>query len=280
MQSLRDCCCFFGNARNGIAGLRCIFTIFIVLAGQNAFAGAWPTPKGEGQIISTALIDSAKRAFDDEGKSSLPVQFSKSEASVYWEHGLSKDTTLVLSTNFQDLTFRAGADDVRFSGLGDTTIGLRKAIMQRENSVLSLQVSVVFAVPGETVSDAELGFGSTNFEGRVLAGQSFKLAGKDAFVDVQAAWRLRPNGVPDEWSVDATLGWRPGSNFLVLGQSFYASGDSASGVARENTRLKLQTSIVYDRSKARSFQIGFFKTVAGRNIIQEEAFFVSVWQRY
>ncbi len=276
MQSLRDCWGvlyrFFG--RTALAWL------IAHLSAQAALAGAWPTPTGKGQVISTVLSSKASQAFDSTGKLNSPAQFSKFASSLYLEHGVSKDLTLILSTRFESLAFIAGADEVRFTGLGDTTIGFQKTVLRGKNAILSAQAKIIFAVPGETIADADLGFGTTHFEGRVLVGRSFKLAGRDGFVDGQAAWRIRPDNAPDEWSVDATLGWRARKNILLLGQSFFTNGSGAAGIARNNQRLKLQTSLVYDRSQAMSFQLGFFSTVAGKNIVSETGFIASIWRRY
>jgi len=255
----------------------CLATMFSHLT---AYAGPWPTPIGKGQIISTTLTDHANKAYDEDGDLSLGVEFAKFDTGLFWEHGLSKDITVVLHSSLQDINFSSGVDQAEFKGLGESGIGLRHVLWQDERSVLSTQMSVIFPSSGETISDADLGFGATNFEMRVLAGRSFKFAQKDGFVDVQAAWRLRPSDNPDEYRVDGTVGWRPKENIQVLAQGFYAQGNGKFGIARQNSRLKLQTSLVYDKTPKTSYQIGVYQTVAGRNIVKEKALFFGVWQRY
>ena len=257
----------------------CVF-IGLCLTSFSAHAGPWPVPVGTGQIINTTLTDRASKAYDGNGDLNLDVEFSKFDTGLFWEHGLSKDVTIVLHSSVQDISFSAGVDKASFQGLGESGVGLRSVLWQNERSVISTQASVIFPSSGETISDADLGFGATNYEMRVLAGRSFKFAQKDGFVDIQAAWRLRPSGNPDEYRLDGTIGWRPKEKIQLLAQGFYAQGNGKFGIARQNSRLKLQTSLVYDKSAKTSYQIGVYQTVAGRNIVKENAVFVGVWQRY
>jgi len=245
-----------------------------------AHAGAWPTAAGQGQVISTTLFDNAKTAYDDDGNLTQQVSFNKSEASVYWEHGLTEKTTLVLQSSFQDIQFTAGVDVVNFSGIGESYIGLRRVFWRNGEWVVSAQAGVIFAGSGEAISDADLGIGKTHYESRFLLGRSFKLAKKDGFVDIQAAYRYRPGNLPDEQRVDATLGWRPQEKFQILAQGFYTGSEEQFEISRPNTRLKLQGSVIYTHNPKTSYQIGLYQTVAGRNIVKETAFFISAWKKY
>ena len=233
-----------------------------------AYAGAWPTDAGEGQVISTTLFDNARTGYDDDGNLTQQVSFNKSEGAIYWEHGLTDKTTVVLQSSYQDIQFTAGVDVVNFSGIGESYAGLRRVFWQNGKWVASAQAGVIFAGSGETISDADLGAGSTNYEGRFLVGRSFKLAKKDGFVDIQAAYRYRPGIQPDERRVDATIGWQASKKFQILAQGFYTGSEEQFEFARPNTRLKLQGSVVYNHNPKTSYQIGLYKTVAGRNIVK------------
>ncbi len=254
--------------------------VLIGVQHETSWAGSWPLPAGKGQIIQTTLAVSADKGFDANGKLDLPVQFSKYETSMFLEHGLNEDFTLVLAANYQNLQFIAGVDQVNFSGFGETEVALRKTIWKAGPAIISLQAHMIFAGPGETITDADLGVGGTQYEVRLLAGRSFKIARKDAFIDVQLARRFRRQNIADEWRFDISSGWRPLPNWQILGQAFYVNGQSAPNLTRSNRRLKAQTSIVYDRNKKTSYQIGVYKTVLGKNVIQENAIFMSIWQRY
>jgi virulence-associated protein VapD len=245
-----------------------------------AHAGAWPTAVGEGQVISTTLFDNAKSGYDDDGKLTQQVSFNKSEGAIYWEHGLTEKTTVVLQSSIQDIQFTAGVDSVNFSGVGESYAGLRRVFWQNEKWVVSGQAGVIFAGSGEAIADADLGTGTTHYESRFLVGRSFKLAKRDGFVDIQAAYRYRPGTQPDERRFDATLGWRPSEKLQILAQGFYTGSEEQFEIARSNRRLKLQGSIVYERSPKTSYQFGVYQTIAGRNIVKENAFFIAAWKRY
>lgn len=237
-------------------------------------------PPHGGQIIQTNSIAKATESFDVDGELSQPAQFSKHEAAVFWEHGLSTNYTLTLAASYQDLNFRAGVDDVNFSGFGETNISIRRTAWRDNTRIFSTQTGVIFAGQGETITDADLGTGKTQYEARLLAGQSFKIANRDGFVDVQAAWRHRTGTPPDEWRLDISTGWHPTPKFQALAQGFYVKSQNAPGLARATERLKIQTSLVYNRTPRTSYQIGSYRTVLGRNIVQENALFIAVWQKY
>ncbi len=258
----------------------CMAGIASFLVSALAHAGAWPIAVGEGQVISTTLFDNASSGYDDEGNLTQQVSFNKSEGSVYLEHGLSEKITVVLQSSYQDIQFTAGVDVVDFSGVGESYVGLRRVFWQSGKWVASGQAGVIFAGSGETVTDADLGSGSTNYEGRVLLGRSFGFAKRDGFMDIQAAYRYRPKMQADEQRIDATAGWYPSKKFQILTQGFYTRSKEQFEISRTNTRLKLQGSLVYNHNPKTSYQIGLYQTVAGRNIVKEKAFFVSAWKRY
>jgi len=187
---------------------------------------------------------------------------------------------LILQSSYQDIQFTAGVDVVNFSGIGESYAGLRRVYWQNSKWVVSAQGGVIFAGPGEVISDADLGSGSTHYEGRFLVGRSFKLAKKDGFIDIQTAYRYRPGTQPDERRVDVTAGWHPSKKIQILAQGFYIKSEEQFEISRPNTRLKLQGSVVYNHNAKTSYQIGLYQTVAGRNIVKENAFFIAAWKRY
>ena len=258
----------------------CVGMVLGLMLAPNASAGSWPMPVGTGQIIETNLAVKADKGFDGNSDHDLPVDFSKFETSLFLEHGLTDNLTMVLATSFQDLQFTAGVDRVNFTGFGETEIGVRNVIWKNGPSVLSVQASVLIAGPGETITDADLGIGGTQYEMRVLAGHSFKIANRDAFIDTQIARRFRGQNISDEWRFDISTGWRPNPQWQVLAQTFYVHGAAVPKLVRPNSRLKAQASIVYDRNHKTSYQIGVYKTALGKNVIQENAIFLSIWKRY
>jgi len=246
-------------------------------------AGAWSLPEGKGQIISTTTYDQADRFFDREGKLRSPATFSKIDTTLFIEHGLSERFTLVGATAYQDVDYIGRNGREQFSGFGESQIGLRYQAYRTDKSVGSVQLSYIVATNGENIPDADLGNGADSFEIRGLLGRSFNIIDKPAFADIQGAWRHRSGNNPDEWRGDITIGVRPSPKILIMGQVFYVHNGSRDMVIDRilsNESLKLQGSLVYDWKPNRSVQIGAFQTIAGRNVVQEKAVFIGVWQRY
>ncbi|MEE9273601.1 MAG: hypothetical protein V3U57_10105 [Robiginitomaculum sp.] len=247
---------------------------------STAHAGAWPMAGGKGQIITTNLYDRAHRAYDDTGVLRGGENFSKTDISIFYERGLSDKYTLVIQTGYQDIKFVSGDVDAQYKGVGESSIGMRRVLWQGNKTVLSTQLSAIFGSSPELISDADLGVGSTLVEGRILAGRSFKVLGRNGFAEAQAAWRLHISDNPDEIRLAITVGVRPVKKLQVFVQGFYAAGDGALNIARPTKRTKVQTSIVWDINEKNAVQLGAYQTIAGRNIVREKAVFIGSWVKF
>ncbi len=247
------------------------------------YCGAWPMPKGKGQVITTTVTDNASRGFDNRWQLTQDVTFSKFETQFFWEHGLSEKITLIGTTAYQDVDFRSreGQEDVQ--GFGNSSVGLRYQVFAKDRFVGALQLSYIVAGEGENIADADLGRGGNGLEIRGLIGQGFKVFKREAFIDLQSAWIYRARGSPDTFKDDLTVGIIIDKKRQILTQAFYSRTNSQTlGFDRvlANENLKLQASIVFKRSETTSTQLGVFQTVAGRNIVQEKGVFAAVWRRY
>jgi hypothetical protein len=167
------------------------------------------------------------------------------------------------------------------TGLGYTEFGARYRIAAGDGGVLSLQGSV--RIPGKKRRDniAQIGATDSEIDLRVLGGTSFKLAGMDGFIDLQAGYRIRNGGPPNEFRLDATFGVRPADKLLLMAQSFNVISDGAgTGVFGKGRYSNLYLSGVYDVDKRWSVQLGAIGTVSGRNALRERGFLVSLWRRF
>ncbi len=265
-----------------------IFRFLIYLCGfcllyWPCYGGAWPVPKGKGLVIATTLYDRANKAFDENGKLDLSVDFSKWEENLFLEYGLSNKTTLVLQTSLQDIDYfetLMSASEVEFTGIGESYLGIRHLLWKSDNSLLSFQSGILFSGGGEFIADADLGLGATSFEARVLYGRGFQLSDHDGFLDLQIARRFRAREFPSEWRLEASSGVDIHKKAQFILQGFYVSAEQKYGFARKNERLKVQPSFVYKKSDKTSWQFGVFQTVYGKNIIKEQGGFFSIWTRY
>ena len=113
-----------------------------------------------------------------------------------------------------------------------------------------------------------------------MLGQSFRLFGWPAFVDIDPGVRLRTYPFPDEKRLDATLGVRPRPNIMILAQDFSSFASPEGTLLPGTTAHKAQGSLVYDVTRIWSVQLGGFHTFAGRNVVRETGPFVAVWVRF
>ncbi len=240
-------------------------------------------PAGQGQIISTTATNRASRGYDDRWALSNDVEFSKTDNQFYWEHGLLPRVTLIGTTAFQDVDFTSRDGRKSVTGFGTSSLGARYQIYQKGRFVGSLQGAYILAGAGENIADADLGRGGNGFEIRALAGRSFQLFKREGFIDVQSAWIIRPGDSPDTFKDDLTIGWSVDKKTQIIGQGFYSRTNAQVldfDRILPNESFKLQASIVRKRSETRSVQFGVFRSVAGRNIVQESGVYAAVWRRY
>lgn len=259
--------------------------LFFCLCGvglpQLAHAGAWPAKPACGQIISTTLIVRADKGFDEDRALTQTVSYAKEENSVFWEHGITDKLTLSVSTRLQAVDIHSSAQDDDYKGIGLSEFSLRHVVVQKKNTVYAVQGALLLKNKGEIIADADFGLGENQYDFRALVGHSFKWRKNYGFLEAQSGVRFRGTGGESEYHLDLAAGYRPHQHVQVIAQSFYVKGRAANGVeARKTERLKGQMSLVYDRNHKTSYQIGVYKTLLGRNIIQEKAVFVGVWQRY
>jgi hypothetical protein len=179
------------------------------------------------------------------------------------------------------LACRDKTRDLRLKNCFPTELGLRKQFFKRKSLVLSLQASAILASAGENTPEAKLGDGSVNYEIRGLAGRSFTFKDRPGFLDVQTAYRARPNEVTDEWRLDITAGLDVRPNLQILSQAFAISTPKpGSDTTIPYKSLKLQPSIVYRASESLSYQFGGFATLSGEYALAERGLFIGLWKTY
>ena len=245
-------------------------------------AGAWALEKDARQTIITAVYDSANRRFDDTGALKTGSKYEKLETRIYAERGLTDTITLVSGGGFQKVDLQSqGLAPQSYLGLVPTELGLRKQFVRRGNFVFSAQGSVIFSSAGENMPEAKLGDGSINYEIRALAGRSFTLSNRSGFMEVQTAYRARPNESSDEWRLDLTTGLDVRPNLQLLAQAFaISSANPRAGGVIPYKSVKLQPSLVYRANDMRSYQIGGFATTSGEYALAERGLFIGLWQKY
>ncbi len=143
--------------------------------------------------------------------------------------------------------------------------------------MLSLQASAKTAGAFD-MSVSSTGESGRQFEARLLYGRSFKLFKHNAFVDLEVAerWIARPR--PNELALDATAGCWVDKDDLVLVQSFNFMTRGAVVPPYQPYELsKLQLSLVSRLTPHWSLQSGYFRSLAGRNIVKETGYVATLW---
>jgi len=247
-----------------------------------ANAGAWNLAPGEGQIITTYNYSQANEAYTDIEFLDPAVEFAKSEVRVFYEHGLTKNVTVIVNAAHQMIDFNGLQSSINFSDFDKTELGLRYEIKRREGLALSVQGSYILGGgPPESILD--IGSRKDSFELRGLWGQSKEFENYMIFFDAQTAIRARNTDRIEDWRADLTLGWKDKKRWLALLQGYYTERGSFGRdgfVVPTQKRAKLQASLVYEYKKNRLVQLGYLQTIGGRNIVKEQTVSLGTWIRY
>ncbi|WP_297737329.1 hypothetical protein [uncultured Maricaulis sp.] len=228
-------------------------------------------------MILTTLIDRAETSFDATGQTVDDGYFHKDETAAYLEYGVTGRDTLVARLAWQDVRRLRGPSFDAAQGLSASEIGWRREVWHERRAVVSVQLTALIPGQGENVSNQAFGTGEMAAEVRALVGRSI---GERGFLETQAAWRWRDGNYLDEARLDLTAGWRVSERWQVLAQSFSVwSAEPARPGAPDFEQHKLQVSVGRDFGR-QTVQIGASITPVGRNAIDQEAVFLSVWRRF
>lgn len=166
-----------------------------------------------------------------------------------------------------------------YLGPGYSDFGIRLRLARSENTVLSVQAAARIAGASDDRNPAEIGNTDPEADFRVLVGRSLYVGDWPAFLDLQAAYRVRAGPPPDEYRIDVTFGIRPAKDWLLLAQSFNViSTGRGAGIFPDTRYHKLQGSVVWEFSPGWAVQAGVLATVAGRNALRERGVVAGLWR--
>lgn len=249
-----------------------VFALTMSVAATTAEAGAWPAPKGEGLLILKAEDEQADHGFSPRRDRAAIPHLRDDYLSLYGEYGLTPRLTLQGKASFTD-----GRDQyISYSGRGPIELGLRWAVLQSDRTVLSLYVGGVAPGVGRNAAYAGAGQGGGDAELRVLFGRSARVAGRETFIDLEAARVIRSGGLADETRLDLTAGARLTPKWMVLLQSFAGRAD---GAGYRSDWVKLEGGVVRDLGPW-SLQAGWRSVVAGRETPISSGPVLGVWRRF
>lgn len=213
------------------------------MAPAPAAAGAWVAPEGGQWITSTVLGERDDETFYSEG-------------SAYLEMPLRPDTSFVVapwveSNQYAETPWRAEA-----------VAGVKHAFYRSNDNVLAIQAGALW------VSHPDEGCSEGGAEVRFLGGRS---AGDGRmFFNVEAAGRALSGGCEGA-RLDLTAGYRPGENWLAMGQVFLDSP-----VEGDDT-VKAQLTVVRFGRSGRGIQVGIRARIDGGAL--EPALVIGLWGR-
>ncbi|MGN6421752.1 MAG: hypothetical protein ACTHLA_00425 [Asticcacaulis sp.] len=247
------------------------------IAVSHAQAAAWPQKPAHTEIIISLEPGAAHRAFDAAGAADAGLaKWSQTDAYVYIDRGVTSRLSLTGKVNFK--AYDTG--DTHFSGLSSVEFGGRYALHDDQDYVLAAGASLEGLGKGRRDDfDTLFGRQGTDAEVRVYFGKNIRLFHQTAFLDLQAARKLRQYN-PDQWRVDATLGVKPSAHWMVLAQAFAGRADRQAGYEVEWVNAKLSVARSLGERQQTFVQVGLRRTIAGRNIPQVTALTVSLWRRY
>ncbi|MCC4616887.1 hypothetical protein LL972_12930 [Xanthomonas campestris pv. asclepiadis] len=286
-----------------------------------AVAGAWTQPQGDTLVIVKALHSDGRGWFDDSHHRTTfgdGQQFDgngrsrQDQLNVYVEHGLTDKLSFIGNFYFTEVGFSNYGGDGRTrtstTGLADQEVGLRYALPSAQEDVWRSSVQALVSIPAygrsktyhpnnpSANTDPALGLGDYGLELRYSRGRGYTLGGRNGYVDLGGAVRLRGSAASDELRVDASTGLSLTPSWLLLGEVNVIQGlgngrnnfdvpGSAGGVGFVATGTnydltKLQLSTLYTAPGGSQWQVGYQQPVMGRNTAAAGGPFVAAWWRF
>lgn len=255
------------------------------------FAAAWTQDAGHGQLIlTTSYFDTSQQFGPTGGVTPFGYggQFRQIEINPYFEYGLTNSTTLIVNSFIPMLRFSNNYGSNSSFGFGDLEIGARRRLNSRHSPwVVSVQSTVQFPTYSAYRNPAP-GNHQVDAEARVLLGHGYRVMNerRDAFWDVETAFRYRNGGPSDQVRLDATAGLNLTSRVMVEAQFFGIKGLRNGTPFQDGTNpnvqadfdlYKGQASMVFRVAPRTRLQLGWNDAFAGRNTGTGQTALVALW---
>ena len=242
----------------------------LAASGPAARAGAFVEKPGEGKIIILGVFDGAERYWTASGRLIPVPEYSKFSLSALTEYGIDARTTLLGRAEIGRLDDLSG---VRTQGSG--AIGVRRLLF--ESGALRIGAQAL-ASAGSGIEGLPSRSSGAALDVRLAAAMTFSLRERPAFVELSGGSHI----VTGDWRgvrLDATLGVRPSSNWLLLLQSFNRFNEEGPFGDRARAH-KVQVSTIYDLTFRWSIIAGVFATIAARAERRQYGALTGVMRRF
>jgi hypothetical protein len=277
-------------ARAGLSALLMVFAPALARAGLSALlmvfapalarAGAWTPEAGHGEIIVTTVFDQSNQGFDQAGRFTPTPRYRSYQASIYLDYGLADWLAVTVKPSLQSSTLGAPANQ-KFTGLGDSEIGLRGRVWTSDESVISIQALASLPTTAGATNASFSGSENADFDLRLLGGKNIAFGVLPGFLDLSLGYRARGGKPPNEARADLSLGVYVTPALMLLAQNFaIVSGPSSAAGYPRWAQDKAQLSLVYAFSPDWRAQLGGFAALAGSNAYREYGAVLAFWRRF
>lgn len=262
------------------SGFAAVLVLAVLAGGREAGGAAWTEAEGRSNVVVQSVASTASRSLDGVFAARPASRYDKWETGVLWEYGVREGFTAILGQSLRWAKAHGTPEDTAF-GLGYTEFGARVRLWSSSFSVFSVQG--LARLPGmyDERARAEVGNTDPQLDVRLLFGHGFRLAGREAFADVQAGYRHRFDAPPSEWRNDLTLGVRFVPGWLALAQNFLTVAQGSGGPPFGwGWSAKAQFSLVREFDAGWALQLGVLATWAGKDALAERGLVVGLWKRF
>jgi len=257
-----------------------VLALLLAFAPALARAGAWTPPAGQGEVIVTTLFDLSNQDYNQAGRFTTAPKYRSYQASLYLDYGLADWLALTLKPSVQSSTLGPPADQ-KFTGLGDSEIGVRGRVWQNDDSVVSIQALASLPTTAGAVNASFSGSENAAFDLRVLGGKNISFGALPGFVDLSVGYRAYGGKPPNEGRADLSFGVYVTPRLMLLAQNFaIVSGPSFYPGYPRWAQDKAQFGLVYTLNPDWRAQVGGFATLAGVNAYREYGAVLALWRRF
>jgi protein XagA len=250
-----------------------------LITGQadEAWAGAWTLPQGTGLLIESLWGWIGAGA---PWGGNPAVKQNKVEAQTYVEYGLTDNLTIFGQAALERYALSPPQENV-YTGLDYSDLGLRAKLWSSGEWVFSGEATAF--VPGARNPNAPAQSGDTGgaAEGRLLAGGNVTVGPWPGFVDLEAGYRLRTAGPPDEWHADATFGLKPYPGLMFMLQDFTTVSSASTNRNFPAWRTSVaEASAVLALGGRWSLQIGLFTSLFAVRTNSQHGVNLALWRTF
>jgi len=269
-----------------------IIALLLCTLPQVSKSAAWLQDDGSWQVLQTATYYKTDSYYDPAGVRQPSGRFQKKEVDLYAEWGAADDWTIGVQASLSQSEHyhSPGSGELVESGLSNVAFFSRHPLWQKGEDIISFQPWVKF--PVQSSQDIAAGNPEKAWEAelRLLYGHCFcddDIASPDHFSNLEVAYRKRYGDATDQLRIDATFGFRPQDDILLMPQLFATI--STNDVFRAGGNLvnpydynsaKLQFSVVKDVDRHWSMQFGGYRYVWSENTGGGGGVLFSFWYRY